>query len=117
KLPTPRASVFPPSVRHLRRLADCKRCPLPPAELPGTVEALPDRQRRLLSTLNNAGGVAHSESLRPGAAPDQPLPTLVRTGILDQIDENTARLSGRVAQYLRGTLIAEPGRAFRPARP
>src|SRR5699024_11577051 len=30
---------------------------------------------------------------------------------------NTARLSGRVAQYLRGTLIAEPGGDFRPARP
>lgn len=117
KLPGPLTTMFHPSVRELWRLADCNRCPIPTAELPGTVEALPDRQRRLLSTLNNAGGVGHSESLRPGAAPDQPLPTLVRTGILDQIDENTARLSGRVAQYLRGTLIAEPGGDFRPARP
>lgn len=117
KLPGPLTTMFHPSVRELWRLADCNRCPIPTAELPGTVEALPDRQRRLLSTLNNAGGVGHSESLRPGADPDQPLPTLVRTGILDQIDENTARLSGRVAQYLRGTLIAEPGGDFRPARP
>lgn len=117
KLPGPLTTMFHPSVRELWRLADCNRCPIPTAELPGAVEALPDRQRRLLSTLNNAGGVGHSESLRPGADPDQPLPTLVRTGILDQIDENTARLSGRVAQYLRGTLIAEPGGDFRPARP
>lgn len=117
KLPGPLTTMFHPSVRELWRLADCNRCPIPTAELPDTVEALPDRQRRLLSTLNNAGGVGHSESLRPGADPDQPLPTLVRTGILDQIDENTARLSGRVAQYLRGTLIAEPGGDFRPARP
>ncbi|PZO97895.1 MAG: hypothetical protein DI609_12030 [Corynebacterium urealyticum] len=117
KLPGPLTTMFHPSVRELWRLADCNRCPIHTAELPGAVEALPDRQRRLLSTLNNAGGVGHSESLRPGADPDQPLPTLVRTGILDQIDENTARLSGRVAQYLRGTLIAEPGGDFRPARP
>ena len=117
KLPGPLTTMFHPSVRELWRLADCNRCPIPTAELPDTVEALTDRQRRLLSTLNNAGGVGHSESLRPGADPDQPLPTLVRTGILDQIDENTARLSGRVAQYLRGTLIAEPGGDFRPARP
>ncbi|WOH94067.1 helicase-associated domain-containing protein [Corynebacterium urealyticum] len=117
KLPGPLTTMFHPSVRELWRLADCNRCPIPTAELPGAVEALPDRQRRLLSTLNNAGGVGHSESLRSGADPDQPLPTLVRTGILDQIDENTARLSGRVAQYLRGTLIAEPGGDFRPALP
>lgn len=117
KLPGQLTTMFHPSVRELWRLADCNRCPIPTAELPSAVEALPDRQRRLLSTLNNAGGVGHSESLRPGADPDQPLPTLVRTGILDQIDENTARLSGRVAQHLRGTLIAEPGGDFRPARP
>lgn len=116
KLPPHLATMFQPSTEHLWRLADCNRCPIPTAELADTVESLPARERRLLETLNHGGGVGHSASLAPGSDPDKPLPKLVHSGILDQLDETTARLSGRVGEYLRGTVIAEPGGDFRPPR-
>ena len=59
--------------------------------------------------------MGHSTSLHEGADPSKPLPTLVRRGILDQLDDTTARLTGRVQQLLRGTLIADPGGRFTTA--
>ena len=106
--------MFEPSTEQLWRLVDGTRCPIPSAELPGVVDELPPRQRRLLSTLAAGGGVGHSTSLHEGADPSKPLPTLVRQGILDQLDDTTARLTGRVQQLLHGTLITDPGGHFAP---
>lgn len=112
KIPPHLQRMFEPSTEQLWRLVDSTRCPIPTAELPQVVDELPPRQRRLLSTLAAGGGVGHSTSLHEGADPSKPLPTLVRRGILDQLDDTTARLTGRVQQLLRGTLIADPGGRF-----
>ncbi|WP_459612600.1 helicase-associated domain-containing protein [Corynebacterium urogenitale] len=112
KIPAHIPPDFDPATEQLWRLADCNRCPIPTTELPTTIEALPPRQRRLLSTLSAAGGVGHSATLRPDADPNAPLPTMVRQGLLDQLDESTTRLSGRVSAYLRGTLISPAGGIF-----
>lgn len=112
KIPPHLPRMFEPSTEQLWRLVDSTRCPIPTSELPQVVEDLPPRQRRLLSTLANGGGVGHSASLHEGADPSKPLPTLVRRGILDQLDDTTARLTGRVQQLLHGTLIADPGGYF-----
>lgn len=113
KVPAHIPPLFEPSTEHLWRLADCNRCPIPTADLPTEVDQLPPRQRRLLGTLSAAGGVGHSATLKPDADPDAPLPTMVRHGILDQLDDTTARLSGRVGAYLRRTLIGPVGGTFR----
>ncbi|MGJ4093717.1 helicase-associated domain-containing protein [Corynebacterium macclintockiae] len=114
KIPPHLPRMFEPSTEQLWRLVDGTRCPIPSAELPGVVDELPPRQRRLLSTLAAGGGVGHSTSLHEGADPSKPLPTLVRQGILDQLDDTTARLTGRVQQLLHGTLITDPGGHFAP---
>lgn len=115
KIPPHLPRMFEPSTEQLWRLVDSTRCSIPTSELPQVVDELPPRQRRLLSTLANGGGVGHSASLHEGADPSKPLPTLVRQGILDQLDDTTARLTGRVQQLLRGTLIADPGGHFTAA--
>lgn len=112
KIPPHLPRMFEPSTEQLWRLVDSTRCPIPTIELPQVVDELPPRQRRLLSTLAAGGGVGHSTSLHEGADPSKPLPTLVRRGILDQLDDTTARLTGRVQQLLRGTVIADPGGHF-----
>ena len=115
KIPPHLPRMFEPSTEQLWRLVDSTRCSIPTSELPQVVDELPPRQRRLLSTMANGGGVGHSASLHEGADPSKPLPTLVRQGILDQLDDTTARLTGRVQQLLRGTLIAAPGGHFTAA--
>lgn len=115
KIPPHLPRMFEPSTEQLWRLVDSTRCSIPTSELPQIMDELPPRQRRLLSTLANGGGVGHSASLHEGADPSKPLPTLVRQGILDQLDDTTARLTGRVQQLLRGTLIADPGGHFTAA--
>lgn len=112
RIPAHLPPLFEPATEELWRLADCHRCPIPTAELPEVVNSLPPRQRRLLGTLSRAGGVGNSASLRPYADPAAPLPTMVRLGVLDQLDESTARLSGRVAMHLKGGFISEPGGDF-----
>ncbi|WCZ35988.1 helicase-associated domain-containing protein [Corynebacterium heidelbergense] len=114
RVPNHLADVFHPSTVELWALADAHRCPIPTGQLEHTVEGLPPRQRRMLNTLAASGGIGHSASLHPQADPDKPLPRLVRAGILDQLDDTTARLSGRVAQHLAGTVISDPGGDFRP---
>lgn len=114
RVPGALADTFDAETDEPWALSDHHRCPIPTPELPRVIEALPSRQRRLLSTLEASGGIGHSQSLHPDADPDAPLPTLVRSGILDQLDDTTARLSGRVAQYLRGTVPSHPGGDFHP---
>ena len=114
KVPPHLPRMFEPSTEQLWRLVDSTRCPIPTAELPQVVDELPPRQRRLLSTLAAGGGVGHSTSLHEGADPTKPLPTLVRRGILDQLDDTTARLTGRVQQLRHGTIITDPGGCYVP---
>lgn len=112
QIPAHLPPLFEPSTEELWRLADCHRCPIPTADLLEVISELPPRQRRLLGTLSRAGGVGHSASLRPDADPSAPLPTLVSLGVLDQLDESTARLSGRIAAHLKGGFIAPAGGTF-----
>lgn len=109
--------LFEPTTEQPWRLADHHRCPIPTAEIPPLLAGLPPRQRKLLDTLSTAAGVGHSTSVRPGSDPTAPLPTLVALGVLDQLDDTTVRLSGRIAAALRGTIIASPGGDFSTAFP
>lgn len=108
------ASYFDPTTSEAWALADHHRSPIPTANLPQVVEDLPARQRRLIQTLHSSGGVGHSASVGPDGDPSAPLPTMVREGLLDQLDDTTVRLTGRVGQYLDGAVISGPGGDFRP---
>ncbi|WP_426721689.1 helicase-associated domain-containing protein [Corynebacterium auriscanis] len=108
------ASYFDPATSEAWALADHHRSTIPTADIPTAVDNLPARQRRLLQTLHASGGVGHSASVGPDGDPSAPLPTMVRNGLLDQLDDTTVRLSGRIAQYLENTIISEPGGDFLP---
>lgn len=90
-------------------LIDGYRCPIPTAEIPSTLAALPDRQRALLDTLANAGGIGHSATLDDI---DRPLARMISVGLLDRIDTDTARLSPRVAATIAGRVTPDPGGNF-----
>ncbi|WP_342003838.1 helicase-associated domain-containing protein [Corynebacterium bovis] len=108
------ARLLDPTTDHLWRRVDVHRCPVPTAELPALVADLPTRQRRLLDTLHASGGIGRSSSL---GDPDSPLSGLLRAGVLDRVDDDTARLSGRVSAVVGGTLVSEPGGDLRPPHP
>ncbi|MGO3363325.1 MAG: helicase-associated domain-containing protein [Corynebacterium sp.] len=96
-------------------LVDGYRCPVPTEELPGVLEDLPSRQHRLLETLGVSGGIGHSATLND---PERPLAKMVAAGLLDQLDDQTARLSPRVAAAIAGLVVPSPGGDFtRPANP
>jgi hypothetical protein len=90
-------------------LVDGYRCPVPTADLPGVLAALPDRQRRLLDTLATAGGIGHSNTLDD---PERPLSRMIGAGLLDRVDEHTARLSPRVGAAVEDRLVPPPGGDF-----
>ncbi|HIW90769.1 MAG TPA: helicase-associated domain-containing protein [Candidatus Corynebacterium avicola] len=92
-------------------LADGYRCPVPTADLPETLAELPARQRRLLQTLEASGGIGHSATLND---PERPLAKMIAAGLLDQVDDQTARLSPRVAASISGRVVPSPGGDFRP---
>lgn len=91
-------------------LVDGYRCPVPSEELPATLESLPTRQRRLLDTLEASGGIGHSATLND---PERPLAKMIAAGLLDQVDDQTARLSPRVSAAITGRIIPSPGGDFR----
>lgn len=90
-------------------LVDGYRCPVPTDELPGVLEALPGRHRRLLETLENSGGIGHSATLDD---PERPLARMIAAGLLDRIDTSTARLSPRVSACIAGRIVPQPGGDF-----
>lgn len=91
-------------------LVDGYRCPIPTEELPGILGALPSRQRRLLDTLETSGGIGHSATLDD---PERPLARMIDAGLLDRVDQQTARLSPRVAASISGRVVPCPGGDFR----
>lgn len=92
-------------------LVDGYRCPVPTADLAGTLAELPARQRRLLQTLEASGGIGHSATLND---PERPLAKMIAAGLLDQVDDQTARLSPRVAASIADRVVPSPGGDFRP---
>ncbi|MEY8567499.1 helicase-associated domain-containing protein [Corynebacteriaceae bacterium 7-707] len=92
-------------------LVDGYRCPVPTAELPEVLDALPTRQRRLLDTLELSGGIGHSATLDD---PERPLARMIAAGLLDRVDAGTARLSPRVSACISGRVVPPPGGDFRP---
>lgn len=91
-------------------LVDGYRCPVPTGELPGVLGELPARQRRLLETLEVSGGIGHSATLDD---PERPLARMITAGLLDRVDQQTARLSPRVAATIAGRVVPRPGGDFR----
>lgn len=115
------AAVFPVAVpEHLQALfagttdlpwvlVDGYRCPLPTADIPGVLAELPKRQRRMLDTLADAGGIGHSATLDD---PDRPLAAMIATGVLDRVDAGTGRLSPRVRAVMADRIVPDPGGDF-----
>ena len=60
------------------------------------------RQRRLLETLAESGGVGVSKDAAADADPQLPIPALIRQQLLERIDDNTVRLPARVRAVMRG---------------
>lgn len=102
-------SVFSTTTDHPWALVDSYRCPVPTTALPGVLDGLPDRQRRLLDTLATAGGIGHSTSLDD---PDRPLARMIAAGLLDRLDAETARLSPRVGAVIAERIVPDPGGDF-----
>ncbi|KAB1501342.1 hypothetical protein F7230_09785 [Corynebacterium sp. 320] len=109
---------FNPGTTHVWRLVDAHRNPQPEADLRRTLEELSPRQQAVLRTLHANGGVGHSAAFAADADPDHPLAKMVSAGVLDLIDDTTARISGRVQQALREAVVSPAGGTWvRPDSP
>lgn len=75
------------------------------------------RQRRLLETLAESGGVGVSKDAAADADPQLPIPALIRQQLLERIDDNTVRLPARVRAVMRGGTVLEEDLSLRPSSP
>ncbi|WP_448852013.1 helicase-associated domain-containing protein [Corynebacterium sp. 335C] len=87
------------------------------AELRDALDAVDDRQRRMLGTLVEAGGLGVTRDAAPDADPAAPVPRLLAAGLLDRVDDRTVRLPGRVRSLLRGEPLPEGPVPLRPGAP
>lgn len=74
----------------------------PTAVTPTTVEGLSEKQRAIMDTLLNSGGVGRTKHAAPDADPTHPIPELINAGLLIRVDASTVRLPRRVRAVLRG---------------
>ncbi len=87
------------------------------ADLRAALAGVDDRQRRMLDTLVEAGGLGVTRDAAPGADPAAPVPRLLASGLLDRVDDRTVRLPGRVRALLRGDPLPEGPIPLRPEAP
>jgi hypothetical protein len=109
QVPTHLVGLFTATTDLPWLLIDGYRCPVPTDQLPAVLAGLPERQRRLLDTLATAGGIGHSNTLDD---PERPLSRMIGAGLLDRVDEHTARLSPRVSAAVEGRPVPPPGGDF-----
>lgn len=75
---------------------------IPAGDIKERVDDLAVDERRVLSTLANAGGVGHRRDAASDADPTRPIPRLLAGGLLERIDSQHVRLPRAVFQVLRG---------------
>ncbi|MFC3850299.1 helicase-associated domain-containing protein [Corynebacterium hansenii] len=83
-------------------------------ELRAALAATDDRQRKLLGTLADAGGLGTTRDAAEDADPSLPVPRLIAAGLLERIDDSTVRLPGRVRALLRGSVPPDGPPNLRP---
>lgn len=84
------------------------------AELRDALSATDERQRKLLGTLADAGGLGTTRDAAEDADPSLPVPRLIAAGLLERIDDSTVRLPGRVRALMRGSVPPDGPPALRP---
>lgn len=84
------------------------------AELRDALDGADARQRRLLDTLADAGGLGTTRDAAPDADPSLPVPRLIAAGLLERVDDSTVRLPGRARALLRGAVIPDAPPTLRP---
>lgn len=84
------------------------------AELRSALDAADERQKKLLGTLAEAGGLGTTRDASEDADPSLPVPRLIGAGLLERIDDATVRLPGRVRALLRGTVPPDGPPMLRP---
>jgi hypothetical protein len=77
-----------------------------PAEIATLLAGLDDPQRELLAKLLEGSPVGRTRDAAPGAPADRPVPRLLASGLLRQVDDETVILPRQVGQVMRGE---EPG--------
>jgi Helicase conserved C-terminal domain len=75
-------------------------------EIATSIDGLDDAQRQLLDRLLSGSPIGRTRDAAPGTPPDRPVPRLLATGLLRQVDDETVILPRVVGQVLRGE---EPG--------
>ncbi|AQQ14653.1 hypothetical protein CGLAU_03365 [Corynebacterium glaucum] len=73
-----------------------------PDDLEARLAALPARERQVLETLANAGGVGTTKSAATDANPDTPVARLIAAGFLVRADSSTVRLPRPIRDVLAG---------------
>ena len=72
------------------------------AELRSALDAADERQKKLLGTLAEAGGLGTTRDASEDADPSLPVPRLIAAGLLTRVDAGHVRLPRVVARLLRG---------------
>lgn len=88
-----------------------------PDEIRVALEGIDAKQRRLLSTLVESGGLGTTKDADPAADPSLPVPRLIEMGLLDRVDASTVRLPAVVAAVLRGIPLPSLPVPVRPREP
>lgn len=84
------------------------------SELRAALAGADDRQRKLLGTLAEAGGLGTTRDAAEDADPALPVPRLIAAGLLERLDDSTVRLPGRVGSLLRGSVQPDGPPSLRP---
>ncbi|KGF15052.1 helicase-associated domain-containing protein [Corynebacterium freneyi] len=84
------------------------------AEVRAALSATDERQRKLLDTLADAGGLGTTRDAAEDADPSLPVPRLIAAGLLERMDDSTVRLPGRVRALMRGSVPPDGPPALRP---
>ncbi|WP_076481699.1 helicase-associated domain-containing protein [Williamsia sterculiae] len=84
------------------------------AEVSAQIEALPEHQHDLLSTLATGSPLGRTRDAARDAPADRPVQQLLAAGLLGRVDDQTVELPPVVGALLRGRTPPEPGDLRRP---
>ncbi|MEJ5997324.1 helicase-associated domain-containing protein [Corynebacterium sp. H130] len=74
-----------------------------PDNLTEVLESLPQRSKKILTTLAQSGGTGVTKDAALDADPARPIPQLIAQGLLHRVDESTVRLPQVVRQAMAST--------------
>lgn len=86
----------------------------PAAELHEALTQVDRKQKRLLDTLVQAGGLGTTKDAAADADPVLPVPRLIASGLLQRVDDSTVALPDVVRALLRGQWVPTDELSLRP---